>query len=208
MLYQKAELKKNYIKKVNDNSQKIKSQFIETYNNFLNKSLTSNLIQAKEAILNLKNKLLDDLKQNILKKLEEIITRNYDNYLDYLIKSIKSSLHMVDKPPKVVILLNQKDFDVFNKNPSKIQSLFKNKIEIALSNNQYMGGFTIILEDGKIIYNFTLDNLIEKNFIIIERQFSLIFSEVEIEKLQTDFEEYIKIKKQEIMEYLKKYDQI
>jgi len=71
-----------------------------------------------------------------------------------------------------------------------------------------MGGFTIILEDGKIIYNFTLDNLIEKNFIIIERQFSLIFSEVEIEKLQTDFEEYIKIKKQEIMEYLKKYDQI
>jgi len=208
MLYQKAELKKNYIKKVNDNSQRIKSQFIETYTNLLNKSLTSNLIQAKEVILSLKNKLLDDLKQNLLKKLEQIITRNYKNYIDYLINSIKSSLHMVDKPPKVVILLNQKDLDIFKKNPSKIESLFKNNVEITRSNDQYLGGFMVVLEDGNIIYNFTLDNVIEKNFVIIERQFSLIFSEVEIEKLQTYFEDFIKNKKQEIMEYLKKYDQI
>ena len=208
MLYQKTEIKKNYLKRVNENFIRIKNQFIEAYNNFLNESLTSNLIQAKESILNLKNNFLDDLKHELINQLEEIITRNYSNYLNFLIEKIKSSLEIIDKPPKVIILLNQKDFSAINRDLSKIENLFKNKIEIISSEEDFIGGFKVILEDGKISYNYSIDNLLLKNVIVIEKHLSQIFSETEMEKLQNDFERYIKNKKQEIKEYLKEYDQI
>jgi len=208
MLYQKTEIKKNYLKRVNENFIRIKNQFIEAYNNFLNESLTSNLIQAKESILNLKNNFLDDLKHELINQLEEIIARNYSNYLNFLIEKIKSSLEIIDKPPKVIFLLNQKDFSVINRDLSKIENLFKNKIEIISSEEDFIGGFKVILEDGKISYNYSIDNLLLKNVIVIEKHLSQIFSETEMEKLQNDFERYIKNKKQEIKEYLKEYDQI
>ncbi len=208
MLYQKTEIKKNYLKRVNENFIRIKNQFIEAYNNFLNESLTSNLIQAKESILNLKNNFLDDLKHELINQLEEIITRNYSNYLNFLIEKIKSSLEIIDKPPKVIILLNQKDFSAINRDLSKIENLFKNKIEIISSEEDFIGGFKVILEDGKISYNYSIDNLLLKNVIVIEKHLSQIFSKIEMEKLQIDFERYIENKKQEIKEYLKEYDQI
>ncbi len=208
MLYQKTEIKKNYLKRVNENFIRIKNQFIEAYNNFLNESLTSNLIQAKESILNLKNNFLDDLKHELINQLEEIIARNYSNYLNFLIEKIKSSLEIIDKPPKVIILLNQKDFSAINRDLSKIENLFKNKIEIISSKEDFIGGFKVILEDAKISYNYSIDNLLLKNVIVIEEHLSQIFSETEMEKLQIDFERYIKNKKQEIKEYLKEYDQI
>jgi len=208
MLYQKTEIKKNYLKRVNENFIRIKNQFIEAYNNFLNESLTSNLIQAKESILNLKNNFLDDLKHELINQLEEIIARNYSNYLNFLIEKIKSSLEIIDKPPKVIFLLNQKDFNAINRDLSKIENLFKNKIEIISSEEDFIGGFKVILEDGKISYNYSIDNLLLKNVIVIEQHLSQIFSETEMEKLQIDFERYIKNKKQEIKEYLKEYDQI
>ncbi|MFX1589292.1 MAG: V-type ATP synthase subunit E family protein [Promethearchaeota archaeon] len=207
-LYQKAEIKKNYLKKVDENSIRIKNQFREAYNNFLNESLTSNLIQAKESIINLKNNLLNDLKHELKNQLEEIIVRNYSNYLNFLNERIKSSLEIIDKPPKVIIQLNQKDFSAINRDISKIENLFKNKIEVISSKEDLIGGFKVILEDGKISYNYSIDNMLVKNFIIIEKHLSQIFSETEMEKLQINFERYIKNKKQEIKEYLKEYDQI
>ncbi|MFX0020669.1 MAG: hypothetical protein ACFFAF_18275, partial [Candidatus Hermodarchaeota archaeon] len=119
LLYQKAEIKKNYLKKVNENSLRIKNQFRETYDTFLNESLTSNLIQAKESIINLKNNFLNDLKRELKNQLEEIIARNYSNYLNFLNERIKSSLEVIDKPPKVIIQLNQKDFSAINRDISK-----------------------------------------------------------------------------------------
>jgi len=174
----------------------------------LNKSLSSNLIQAKESILNLKNKFLDDLKHELIIQLEEIITRNYSNYLNFLIERFKSSIEIIDKPPKIIILLNQKDFNAINKDRAKIENLFKNKIEIISSKEDMIGGFKAILEDGKISYNYSIDNLLIKNIVVIEKHLSQIFSEAELEKIQIDFERYIKNKKQEIKEYLKEYDQI
>ncbi|MFX1359462.1 MAG: V-type ATP synthase subunit E family protein [Promethearchaeota archaeon] len=208
LLYQKAEIKKNYLKKVNENSLRIKNQFRETYDTFLNESLTSNLIQAKESIINLKNNFLNDLKRELKNQLEEIIARNYSNYLNFLNERIKSSLEVIDKPPKVIIQLNQKDFSAINRDISKIENLFKNKIEVISSKEDLIGGFKVILEDGKISYNYSIDNMLVKNFIIIEKHLSQIFSETEMEKLQINFERYIKNKKQEIKEYLKEYDQI
>ncbi|MFX1267227.1 MAG: V-type ATP synthase subunit E family protein [Promethearchaeota archaeon] len=208
LLYQKAEIKKNYLKKVNENSLRIKNQFRETYDTFLNESLTSNLIQAKESIINLKNNFLNDLKRELKNQLEEIIARNYSNYLNFLNERIKSSLEVIDKPPKVIIQLNQKDFSAINRDISKIENLFKNKIKVISSKEDLIGGFKVILEDGKISYNYSIDNLLLKNAIIIEKHLSQIFAETEMEKLQINFERYIKNKKQEIKEYLKEYDQI
>lgn len=166
------------------------------------------MIQAKESIINLKNNLLNDLKHELKNQLEEIIVRNYSNYLNFLNERIKSSLEIIDKPPKVIIQLNQKDFSAINRDISKIENLFKNKIEVISSKEDLIGGFKVILEDGKISYNYSIDNMLVKNFIIIEKHLSQIFSETEMEKLQINFERYIKNKKQEIKEYLKEYDQI
>jgi len=208
MLYQKAELKKSYLKKVNDNSIRIKTQFGEAYNNFLNKSLASNLIQAKQSILNLKNKVLEDLKSEFLNHLRENISKNYSNYLKFLIESIRSSTQFIDKPPKVILLLNQRDFRTMAKNSSTIKEIFKNEVEILSSEEEFIGGFKAIIEDDKISYNYSIDNLLAKNMIIIEEQIAKIFSETETEKLQQEFEKFIKNKKQEMKEYLKEYEQI
>ncbi|MFW9829345.1 MAG: V-type ATP synthase subunit E family protein [Candidatus Thorarchaeota archaeon] len=208
MLYQKAEIKKSYLKKIENNSLKIKNQFIELYNQFLNKTLSSNLIQAKELVLKLKNKLLKDLNQGILKQIQSNISENYSNYLNYLIMQIKDSVHIIDKPPKVFILLNERDFDNIKNVGSNIKSLFKNKIDLTSAEDDFIGGFKVIIGDNKITYNYTIDNLLAKNLVKIEQDLSSIFSETEIAKLQDDFERDIKLKKKEIEVYLKSYDQL
>lgn len=208
MLHQKAEIKKSYLKKVDSNSLKIKNQFIDTYNQFLNKSLSTNLIQAKELVLELKNKFLKDLNQEMVNEIESNISNNYSKYLDFLIMRIKDSIHLIDKPPKVLITLTKRDFNNIKSVGSNIKSLFKNKIEIAPAEENFIGGFKVIIGDNNINYNYTIDNLLAKNNVMIEQRLSNIFSEKEITKLQNDFEKNINLKKKEIEAYLKKYDQL
>jgi len=48
MLYQKAEIRKDFLKRIDESSKKIKNQFANSYKDFLNKSLSSTLLDAKE----------------------------------------------------------------------------------------------------------------------------------------------------------------
>jgi len=208
MLYQKAEIKKSYIKRVNETSIRIKNQFIESYAQFLNKSLSSNLLQAKESILKLKNKFLKDLNQEIINKIEKNISNNYTNYLNFLITCIKNSIHLIDKPPKLTLILNSRDFSKAKNEIFNVENLFKSKIELISSKDSFIGGFKAIIGDNKITYNYTIDNLLTKNLLLIEKHLAQIFSEAEIEKVQIEFETHIKHKKNDIEEYIKNYDQL
>lgn len=208
MLYQKAEIKKDILKHINESSKKIKNQFVNSYKDFLNKSLSSTLLDSKELILNLKNRMLSDLKDNLILKLKDLISHNYSNYLQYLTTRIKDLVHIVDKPPKVTIILNHKDYDGIKKNPSEIKSLFKNDIEISESEDEFIGGFKIFSKQGKIIYNYSIDAILERNLIIIEEYLSQVFSEEKIQEIRVNFEKFIENKKFEMKDYLIEYEQV
>ncbi|MFX0031478.1 MAG: V-type ATP synthase subunit E [Candidatus Hodarchaeota archaeon] len=208
MLFQKAEIKKSYIKRVNEISIRIKNQFVEKYNQFLNKSLSSNLLQAKESILKLKNKFLKDLNRELINQIEKNISDNYNNYLNFLITYIKNSIHLIDKPPKLILILNSRDFSKAKNRILSIKNLFKSEIELISSKDSFIGGFKAIIGDSEITYNYSIDNLLTKNLIKIENQLTKIFSEAEMENVQIEFENYIKHKKNGIEEYIKEYDQL
>ncbi len=208
MLYQKAEAKKNYLRRINENSIKLKDQFANLYRNFLNKSLASTLIDAKESILNLKNNILSDLNNSLLLKIKDLITNNYSHYLQFLTEKIKELVHIIDKSPKVIVILNDKDYDNIKTNPSKINSLFKNDVEIIRSEEEFIGGFKVVSQGGKINYNYSINALLERNIIIIEKHLSQVFSEEQVKELQVNFENFIKNKKEEMKDYLNEYEQI
>ncbi|TFF94693.1 MAG: hypothetical protein EU544_04145, partial [Promethearchaeota archaeon] len=65
-LFQKAEIKKKYLDKSDENSKKIKEKFIRDYNNYLNDTLSSVLLDSKEKLLKLKDGMLKELKKGLI----------------------------------------------------------------------------------------------------------------------------------------------
>lgn len=208
MLLQKAEIKKRYIERQIESSKKLRDQFIETYNQFLNNALSQTLLNIKETVLNLKKKLIKELKINLKTIIKERINKDYSSYVNSLIKNIQKVSHIIDKPPQVTILLNNTDFNYFNNNFDKIQNIFKNKVGITKTTIDFIGGFKTITPNEDILYDYSIDNLISKNSSLIEIEFSKFFSETEIKRLEKDFEQFIQKKKNNIEEFLIKYDKI
>ncbi|MGB5910119.1 MAG: V-type ATP synthase subunit E family protein [Promethearchaeia archaeon] len=205
-LFQKAEIKKNYLKRIEENSLRIKNYFLETYNQFLNKSLSEMLSKAKDEVLLLKNHLLEELKNEIEQNIKSKISEKYPSYIKFFIDSVKNVIHIIDKRPTVFITLNSEDFTYFKTNFNKIQDLFKNKVEIIKSDYEFIGGFKVILSNKNIIYDYTIDNFLMKNSTIIEKEFSIVFSESEIKNLQSSYEIFIQNKKLATKGYIKDYD--
>lgn len=205
-LFQKAEIKKNHLKRMEENSQKIKNHFIEVYDQFLNNSLSNTLIKEKADVLNLKNKLLGQFELDLKKKVEQNITEYYSNYISYFLSLLRKNKAVIDKPPKVSIILNSRDYEYFNHKPNKIKEIIKNDLNLLKSEEDFIGGFKVILDDYNISYDYTINSFILKNSTIIEKQFSTILSESEINQLQRKFEDFINNKRLSIKEYLKGYD--
>ena len=154
----------------------------------------------------MKNKLLKELKNKIYELLKEKINHFYSDYIKYLLDYITDNIDIIDKYKKIVLLLNSRDYNFFNKNPDEIRSLFKNSIEISKAHHNFIGGFKIILSDGEISYNFSIDNIINKNLTFIQKELSKIVSESEIKEIEQEFEIFIQEQKLGIEEYLRKYD--
>ena len=205
-LFQKAEIRKKYMERVNENSLRIRKNFIENYNQYLNNALSSTFIELKENILNLKNRLVDELRTSVCTIIKEKIHNNYSNYINFLLDIIKKHHHFIDKPPKVFILFNSREYDFFNKNPKKLSNILKNSVEIKQFPDDFIGGFKITRSEGKISYDYSIDNLIEKNSTFIQSEFSKIIAEFEIKDNKNKFEEFIQNQKMGIDIYLKDYD--
>jgi len=207
-LFQKADIRKRYIERANENSLKIRKQFINTYNQYLNNILSETLLESKEKILDLKNRILDDLKNSINNLIKEKINKNYTNYINFLLDIFRSNKHFIDKSSKIVILFNSKDFDYFNKSSVKIKNLFKNEIEIQKYSEELIGGFKVQLFKGTIYYDYSIDNLINESSSSIQKKISTLVSDSEIKDIEHNFEEFIQNKKLGIEDYLKDYDRI
>ena len=158
--------------------------------------------------MTLKNNLVTDLKNELNQLIKEKINVNYENYIKFLLDTIKKNIDNLDKYQKITILFNSKDYNYFSKNLDKIQNLFNNSVEINKNNIEIIGGFKILLNEGKINYDYSISNLIDKNSTFIEMEFSKIVSDSEIKEIEDKFEDFIQNQKLRIEGHLKEYDRI
>lgn len=207
-LFQKADLSKKYREKSIKNSLKIKNYFLENYNQFLNNTLSSVLTNIKEDFLELKNRLVKELKDGINQKLKERVSKNREQYINFVLDLFKDVNNTMENIEKIIVLLNAEDYHYFEKNIDKIKNIFQNKIEIQNINDEIIGGFKILLNNGLIFYDYSLNKLIDMNLSLIQIEFSKIITDFNIKNLETNFSDYIKNKKSKIKEYLADYDRI
>ncbi len=213
ILFQKAEIRKRFSDRTHESSLKIRKHLILTYNQFLNKLLTSTLSELRERVLNLKNRLINELRTELHYKIQEIMKENYSKnsiktYSNFLLKSIKNISHGVSKLPEITLILNSKDYIYFSKNLDILDNQLKNKIVLKKSDEDFIGGFKIIQEDENIFYDYTIENILKKNESLIQKEFSKFIDDSEIGIIKKELEQFIQKLKLGIEEYLKKYDRI
>ncbi|MCK4380461.1 MAG: hypothetical protein KAW51_04925 [Candidatus Lokiarchaeota archaeon] len=187
---------------------RLKDHLTQSYEKFLNQSLSSTLLMGKEKFLNVKNQLVKELKLRLINLIKDKIKKNYSDYITFLLKSIKGLKNTIDKPQGIELILNSKDYNYFIKNFDKIAGLFKNPVEINKDQRDFIGGFKMSLIEGIISYDYTIDNLIDKHSSFIQIEISKIVDDSEIKEIEKDFEDFIQNKKEKITEYLRLYEQI
>jgi len=207
-LFQKAEIKKRDLERSNDRSLKLKDHLIESYNQFLNQSLSSTLLRGKERVLNIKNRLINELKISLFNLIRDRIDKKYSSYITFLLKSISNVKKTIDKPQEIELILNSKDYNYFIENFDKIVNLFKNPVEINKDRQDFIGGFKISLVGGLISYDYTIDTLINKHLPYIRMEVTRVISDSEIKETEKEFENFIQEQKEKITEYLILYEQI
>jgi len=207
-LFQKAEIKKRDLERSNDRSLKLKDHLIESYNQFLNQSLSSTLLRGKERVLNIKNRLINELKISLFNLIRDRIDKKYSSYITFLLKSISNVKKTIDKPQEIELILNSKDYNYFIENFDKIVNLFKNPVEINKDRQDFIGGFKISLVGGLISYDYTIDTLINKHLPYIQMEVTRVISDSEIKETEKEFENFIQEQKEKITEYLILYEQI
>ena len=207
-LFQKSQIKKNFLKRNNENALRTKTHFIETNNELLNNALASTLLKIKQDVLEIKNKLLIELRLVLLKRIESNINKNYEKYVAYLINDLKRFSQTIKHSREVSIALIKRDYKFFSENPRKIQDMFKTQITLQIADDSFIGGFKAYIESENISYDVTIENYILKQSILIESAFSEQFSEKSITELTQKFEKFIINKKESIQEHLKEYDRI
>ena len=187
---------------------RLKDHLIESFEQFLNQSLSSTLLKGNEKSLDLKNRLIKELKNSLFNLIRDKIKKNYSGYITYLLKSINSLKNIVDKPQGIELLLNSKDYNYFIKNFDKVAGLFKNPIDINKDQHDFIGGFKISLIEGIISYNYTIDNLIDKYSSFIQIEISKVINDSEIKENEKEFKNFIQNQKEKITEYLRLYEHI
>jgi len=205
-LFQKAEIRKEYLEKKIEGSNKIKTIFIETYTQFFNNNLTSALLKSKEKIISLKNELLNDLKFKIYERIKDKINNNYSAYIAFFLKFMHSIKNDIDNKGDIVILLNPKDYNYFSKDLNKIEKNFKNSVIVKQDSKEIIGGFKVNLPQVLISYDYTLETLINKNYVDIEIEFSKLISDLSYKELDDSLVKFIQLKKNDIEEYIKNYE--
>jgi len=204
-LFQRAELKKRYINEDNDSYQKIRANVLSDFNKLLNHSLSSTLLFSRTSFLNLKNRLINELKASVFSVLLKNIKDKYSQYIEFILRKIKEIIEKYDKDLEFEILLNKQDYDYFTKNKDKIPS---QNIEITNINDDFEGGFKLLHSNGKISYDYSLRNLIDKNSTAIQIEVSKIIDDSQIKELETDFEHIIQEEKLKINQFMRDYDNI
>lgn len=204
-LFQRAELKKRYINEDNENYQKIRVNILSAFNKLLNESLSSTLLFSRKSFLNLKNSLKNELKASVFNVLLENMLNKYSKYTEFIIRKIKDITEKYNQNMEFKVIFNKRDYDYFTKNKDKV---FSQNIKISNINTDLEGGFKLLYSNGKISYDYSLRNLINKNSTEIQIEISKLIDESQIKELETDFDHFIQEEKSKINQFMRDYDNI
>jgi V/A-type H+/Na+-transporting ATPase subunit E len=117
-------------------------------------------VEMRNRLLQTKENLVDIAFEKALVELKTFVET--EDYHDYLISLIQSAVEKMGKK-KAVVQVNAKDKNWLTQDLLKRLSK-KCNFELSLSdkNEDYIGGCIIQTEDGKIIYDVTLDNRLQE----------------------------------------------
>lgn len=110
--------------------------------------------ECKKEILNAKEDIYEDLKKEVIKKLEDFTKTK--SYKKYLFDSIENVLQIIDNKNDIYIGITSKDYKKYKEKIEKEKKI--NLIEI---DNKYIGGCTLRTSEI-FIDNTLLNNLEEK----------------------------------------------
>jgi vacuolar-type H+-ATPase subunit E/Vma4 len=208
ILFRKGEIKKKYRELEEKKSKNLRNEFIVDYNHILNTNLSSTLLDSKEKVLTFKNRIISNFINDLYAELENRIKNNYSDYQSYIIKQIEEIKSEVDNPHEIIIYFNSRDFKFFKNSVNKIENIIGRGFKIEEDPKIEIGGFKLENAKQKILFNYTLESVIQKNYSMIETKFTSIIADSKIKDLQTEFEEFINQKKKDREEILVEYDRI
>jgi V/A-type H+-transporting ATPase subunit E len=115
--------------------------------------LRNQLLQAKES-------LVDEAFTKATESLKAFVET--DQYPAYLLKLLDSIAERMDQPV-LVVEVNARDKTILTRNAlKKISEKTKTELKLSEQNLSVMGGCRVQTEDGKIVYDATLDNRLDE----------------------------------------------
>ena len=133
-------------------------------------------VEMRNRLLQTKEDLVDDAFEKALVQLKNFVDTN--DYHSYLLKIIQSAAERIGQKD-LVIQVNTKDKDWLT--PVVLKRLSKNlhcELRLSEKNGDYFGGCIIQTEDGKIIFDVTLDNrLLELKPVLRVELAKILFGE-------------------------------
>jgi len=117
-------------------------------------------VEMRNRLLQTKDDLVDIAFEKALVELQNFVET--EEYHDYLVKLIQSAAQKMGKK-EIVVQVNAKDNNWLT--PDLLKRLSKKchcELRLSGKNEDYLGGCVIQTEDGKIIYDVTLDNRLQE----------------------------------------------
>ena len=206
-----SSLKKRKNERIEQILNKKKKQFKDQYNSSINESTVSILLDVKNQLLKLKNKLIINLKNDFKEELALKISKNYDQYINYLIKTLKEKIDDLKvRKKKISIILNSDDYNYLNNHKGLLQSLEVENYELKKSESESIGGYILKIPEESFILNFMLENQINLETNAFESLLTNELSSLEetFYNINEEFEKSIAAIRNKIQTYLAKLEEL
>ena len=205
-----SSLKKRKNERIEQILNKKVKQFKDQYNSQINESTVSILLDVKNQLLNLKNKLIFNFKNDFKEELALKISKNYDQYINYLLKIIKEEVDNLKVPNKMKLILNSNDYDYLNNHKELLQSLQIDNYELQKSEKDSIGGYILVIPEESFILNYMLENQINLKTNAFESLLTRELSPLEESyyDINDKFEKSIEAIRNKIQNYLEKLEEL
>ena len=205
-----SSLKKRKNERIEQILNKKVKQFKDQYNSQINESTVSILLDVKNQLLNLKNKLIFNFKNDFKEELALKISKNYDQYINYLLKIIKEEVDNLKVPNKMKLILNSNDYDYLNNHKGLLQSLQIDNYELQKSEKDSIGGYILVIPEESFILNYMLENQINLKTNAFESLLTRELSPLEESyyDINDKFEKSIEAIRNKIQNYLEKLEEL
>ncbi len=203
----KTELEIKLLKSIDKRKVRMRQEFINQYNEIINKFKSDSILKLRESFLERKNEIIDIFKTFLLDSIRKDIVANIKKYHEFLGVKYKEMMPMI-KEEATLLSFNKRDYDFFKKNPESLKKIFLKNCQINNKVIQSIGGFVANSKEGLISFDYTLENLINKQIDFINFEFEKLFEKLEIDKIEFECENKIEELKQKILRFLEEFDKI